>query len=98
MVVLKEKCLELFIALPISNEVLDIFEQIITGGFSCMNNRLAFDSKIFLPNTKKKDDNYRKDYEFNVVYHIKLDNEKPQQKDLLQKYLSSMRTTNMALE
>ena len=57
------------IALPTSNEVLDIFEQTITGGFSCMNNPLAFDSKMFLPNTKKKDDNYRKDYKFKVVYH-----------------------------
>ena len=26
------------IALPTSNEVLDIFEQTITGGFSCLNN------------------------------------------------------------
>ena len=75
------------IALPTSNEVLDIFEQTITGGFSCMNNPLAFDSKTFLPNTKKKEDNYRKDYQFNVVYHIKLDNEKPQPKRVITKVL-----------
>ena len=68
------------IALPTSNEVLDIFEQTITGGFSCLNNRLAFDSEIVLPNRKKKDDNYRKGYEFKVVYNIKLDNEEPQPK------------------
>ena len=73
------------IALPTSNEVLDIFEQTITGGFSCMNNPLAFDSKTFLPNTKKKEDNYRKDYQFKVVYHIKLDNEKPQPKRVITK-------------
>ena len=52
-----------------------------------MNNRFAFDSEIFLPNTKKKDDNYRKDYEFKVVYHIKLDNEKPQPKRVITKIL-----------
>ena len=75
------------IALPTSNEVLDIFEQTITGGFSCVNNQLAFESKIFLPNTKKKDDNYRKDCEFKVVYHIKLDNEKPQPKRVITKIL-----------
>ena len=67
------------IALPASNEVLDIFEQTITERFSSVNNRLAFDSVVFLPNTKKKD-NYRKDNEFKVVYHIKLENEKPQPK------------------
>ena len=38
-------------------------------------------------NTKKKDDNYRKDYEFKVVYHIKLDNEKPQPKRVITKIL-----------
>ena len=59
------------IALPTSNEVLDIFEQTITGAFSCVNNRLAFDSEIFSPNSKKKHDNYRKDYEFKVVHHEK---------------------------
>ena len=37
------------IALPTSNEVLDIFEQTMTGGFNCVNNRLAFDSEIFYP-------------------------------------------------
>ena len=45
------------IALPPSNEVLDIFEQTISGGFDCVNKRLAFDSESFLLNTKKKDDN-----------------------------------------
>ena len=53
-----------------------------------MNNRLAFDSEIFLPEAKKKDDNYRKDYDFKVVYHIKLDKEKPQPKTLITKILT----------
>ena len=52
-----------------------------------MNNWLAFNSEIFLCNTKKKDDNYRKDYKFKVVYHIKLDNEKPQPKRVITKIL-----------
>ena len=75
------------IAPPNSNEVLDICEQTITGGFSCVNNRLATDSEIFLPNTKKKHDNCRKDYKFKVVYHVKLDNEKPQPKIVTTKIL-----------
>ena len=52
-----------------------------------MNNQLAFDCGIFLPNTKKRDDNYRKDCDFKVVYHIKLDNEKPQPKRAITKIL-----------
>ena len=41
------------IALPTSNEVADIFEQTITGGFSCVNNLLDFNTEIFLPNVTK---------------------------------------------
>ena len=39
-----------FIALPTSNEIIDIFEQTITRGFSSVNTGLAFDTEILLPN------------------------------------------------
>ena len=38
------------IALPTSNDAVDIFEQTITGGFSLVNTKLAFDKEILLPN------------------------------------------------
>ena len=38
------------IALPTSNQAVDIFEQTITGGLSSVNTRLAFDTEILLPN------------------------------------------------
>ena len=38
------------IALPTSNEPVDIFEQTITRGSSSVNTRLAFDTEILLPN------------------------------------------------
>ena len=38
------------IALPTSNKAVDIFEQTITGGFSSVNTRLAFNTEILLPN------------------------------------------------
>ena len=38
------------IALPTSDEVIDIFEQTITCGFSSVNTRLAIDTEILLPN------------------------------------------------
>ena len=43
------------IALPASNEVVDIFEQTITGGFSSVNTRLAFDTENLWPNLIKKE-------------------------------------------
>ena len=67
-----EREMSKIIALPTSNEVLDIFEQTVTGGFNCVSNRLAFDSEIVLPNANKNDQNYRKDYNFEIAYHIKL--------------------------
>ena len=38
------------IALPTSNEAVDIFGQTTTGGFSSVNTRLTFDTEILLPN------------------------------------------------
>ena len=35
-----------FTALPTSNEAVEIFEQIITEGFSSVNTSLAFDTEI----------------------------------------------------
>ena len=53
-------------ALPTTREHVDIFEKTVMGGFSCVNTRLAFDTKIFLPKTS---DNKR-DNSFKVVFDI----------------------------
>ena len=42
------------ISLPNSNEIVDILEQSITGGFSCVNNHLAFDTEIFFTECNKR--------------------------------------------
>ena len=47
-------------------EHLEIFEKIITGGFSCVNTCLAFDTSILLP---KKPDGSR-DKDFKCIYKI----------------------------
>ena len=78
------------IALPTSNEILDSFEQIITRGFSCVSNRLAFSNENFLPNAIKQNtesEDYRKDYDFKVCYNIKLNSEKIQPKRVITKIL-----------
>ena len=41
---------KVIITLPTKIENVEIFEQTVTGRFSCVNNRLAFDTQILLPN------------------------------------------------
>ena len=57
---------KVILALPTTREHVDIFEKTVMGGFSCVNTRLAFDTKIFLPKTP---DNKR-DNSFKVVFDI----------------------------
>ena len=44
----------IIIALPTTNAIIDVFEQTLTGGFSCVNTHLAFDTEILQPNSPEK--------------------------------------------
>ena len=64
------------IALPTSNEAVDIFEQTITGSFSSVNTRLAFDTEILLPNLinqEKSEEKSEKKSEGNKEFRKKYD-------------------------
>ena len=68
-------------ALLTPNEAVDFFEQTITGGFSLVNTRLAFDTEILLPNLisnneEEKTDEFQKHYNYKICYNIRLKNEK----------------------
>ena len=64
---------KVIIALPTTNEIVDIFEQTLTGRFSCVNTRLAFDTEILLPNAPAKaDDVLSKDRNYKVCYRLQL--------------------------
>ena len=55
------------------------FWKDFTGGFSCVNTRLAFDTEIWLPNLTEKsdcDDVLQKDYSYKICYRLKLDSDK----------------------
>ena len=53
-----------------------LFKQTLTGGFSCVNTRLAFDTEILLPNSNEKgDDVLVKDYNYKVCYRSNLDSD-----------------------
>ena len=47
----KSKC---YVALPIDAEHVKIFEKALTGGFSCINTRLAFDTETLLDVNKNE--------------------------------------------
>ena len=41
---------EIIITLPTNYEHAEIFEKTLTGGYSCINTRVGFDTEILLPN------------------------------------------------
>ena len=68
---------KVIIALPTTYKIVDVFEQTLTGGFSCDNTCLAFDTKILLPNSNEKtEDDLNKDYNYKVCYWLKLGSDK----------------------
>ena len=77
-------------ALPTKLEHVEIFEQTVKGGFSSVNTRLAFDTRILLPNLDHKNELEKnplnKNFNYKVVYNLKLDGKKLPKKELLQKF------------
>ena len=50
---------ECVLALPTNNCHVEIFEKTLSGGFSCVNTRLSFDTELLMPNLIEKDFNKR---------------------------------------
>ena len=70
---------KVIIALPTSNEFVNTFEETLTGGFSSVNTRLAFDTQILLPNLVYcKDENniLKKDYNDKIFYKLRFEDMK----------------------
>ena len=47
---------KVILALPRNNLIMEIFEKTLTGGFSCINTRLSFDTKLLMANLTNLDD------------------------------------------
>ena len=77
----------IIIALPTKLEHVEIFEETVTGRFSSVNTRLAFDTQILFPSLEKKDDLEKnpmnKNFNYEVVYDLKLDGQKAQKKRVI---------------
>ena len=76
---------KVLLALWTKLEHVEIFEKTITGGFSSVNTRLAFDTQILSlnldkPNQNTDDNPSNKDYDYKVVYNLKLDGKKSEKK------------------
>ena len=88
---------KVILALPTNNNQMEVFEKTVAGGFSCVNNRLSFDTEILMQNLSKKDYNAMtinqsfKAYKRNnlkVVYSLKLDGKnKPEKRCVIAKIL-----------
>ena len=46
---------KVILELPTNNSIMETFEKTLTGGFSCVNTRLAFDTEILMPNLTETD-------------------------------------------
>ena len=89
--------LKVILVLPTNNEVVEVFERILMGGFSCVNTRLVFDTEILMPNISRTefdkmtiDENVQafKRLGLKVRYKLKLDGEKTYtEKSVIQKIL-----------
>ena len=75
---------KVIITLPTNYEHAEMFGKTLTGGYSCVNNRLGFDTEVLLPNFTQAeyskmniDQSFQayKNQNFKVGYKIKLDGE-----------------------
>ena len=75
---------KVIIALPTNHSHAEIFEKTLIGGFTCVNNRLGFDTEVLLPNFNKVDyskmnidESFKayKNQNYKVGYNIKLDDD-----------------------
>ena len=70
---------KIILALPTKNEHVEIFEETVIVGFSCVNTKVAFDTLILLPNLNNPmltNSMMNKNLDNKVVYNLKIDKEK----------------------
>ena len=76
---IEREMLKIILALPTKYDHVEIVEEIVIGGFSCVNTRLAFNSQILLPDLADKIDLEKnpmnKNFNYRVVYNLKMINE-----------------------
>ena len=81
------KCI---LGLPTNNFHVEIFDKTLSGGFSCVNTRLSFNTELLLPDLFEKDFNKMnidqsfkafKGDDSKLVYKLKLEDQKKNEKN-----------------
>ena len=75
------------ITLPTKSEHIEIFEQAVIGGFGCVNNRLAFDTHLLLPNFVDSTMAIEKDFNYKIAYNLKIADNSKTKKRVITKIL-----------
>ena len=77
--------------MPTKLEHVEVFEQTVTGGLSSLNTRLAFNTRILLPNLDHKNELEKnplnKNFDYKVLYNLKLDGKKATKKRVIKNIL-----------
>ena len=77
---IESEMLKIILVLPTKYEHVEIFEETVIGGLSCVNTKLDLDSQILLPNFTDKinleNNPMNKDFNYKVVYNLEMNNEK----------------------
>ena len=80
----EREMLKVIITLPTKTKYVEIFEQTVIGGFSCVNNRLDFDTQLLLPNFVDSEMTVKKDLNYKIAYNLKTaDNQKTKKRVIL---------------
>ena len=78
---------KVIITLPTTSKHVEIFEQTVIGGFSCVNNRLAFDTQLLLPNFVDRGMTVKKDFNYKIAYNLKTGDNQKVKKRIISKIL-----------
>ena len=78
---------KVIITIPTKIKHVETFEQTVISSFSCVNNRLAFDTQLLLPNFVDSDMTVKKDFNYKIAYNLKTAENQKVKKRIISKIL-----------
>ena len=78
---------KVIITLPTKIKHVETFEQTVISSFSCVNNRLAFDTQLLLPNFVDSDMTVKKGFNYKIAYNLKTAENQKVKKRIISKIL-----------
>ena len=93
----EREMLNVIITLPTKIKHVEMFEQTVIGGFSCVNNRLAFDTQLLLPNLVDSGMTVKKDFNDKIAYNLKTADNQKAKKRVITKILKLDENNQMVM-